>query len=257
MDNKLILDIDKHIATVRLNRPDAYNTLDVEMLETLPDILRKLADDKQIRCVVITGTGDKAFCAGGDVSGLASGTGDAKENELSEQLVQWGQASLLLREMPKPSLAVVNGAAAGAGMALALACDFRLASHNAHFTTAFSNLAMSGDFGGSYFLTQIVGTAKARELYYFSERVSSKEALQLGLVNWLCDSDKLASKTAELTERLTAIPALTASTIKDNMNASLSHSAKDMIDKESYAMIKTAMSKETQQAAIEFFAKKK
>lgn len=257
MDNKLILDINDHIATIRLNRPDAYNTLDVEMLETLPDILCKLADDTQIRCVVITGTGDKAFCAGGDVSGLASGTGEVKENELSEQLVQWGQASLLLREMPKPSLAVVNGAVAGAGMALALACDFRLASHNAHFTTAFSNLAMSGDFGGSYFLTQIVGTAKARELYYFSEHVSSEEALRLGLVNWLCDSDKLTAKTAELTERLTAIPALTASTIKDNMNASLSYSAKDMIDKESYSMIKTAMSKETQQAAIEFFAKKK
>lgn len=257
MDNKLIVDTDGHIATVRLNRPDTYNTLDVEMLNTLPGILRKLADDKNIRCVVITGTGEKAFCAGGDVSGLASGTGEATENKLSEQLVQWGQASLLLREMPKPSLAVVNGAAAGAGMALALACDFRLASHNAHFTTAFSNLAMSGDFGGSYFLTQIVGTAKARELYYFSERVSSEEALQLGLVNWLCDSDKLSEKTAELTARLSALPTLTASTIKENMNASLSYRAKDMIEKESYSMIKTAMSKETQQAAINFFAKKK
>lgn len=262
MEDSLVSRIEEGVATVILNRPAAYNTLSVDMLDKLPELLQSLSDNDDVRCVVLTGAGKKAFCAGGDISALATGSGDsangqADNSELSERLVGWGQAALMLREMPKPTLAVINGAVAGAGLALATACDFRLASHNAHFTTAFSNLAMSGDFGGSYFLSQLVGTAKARELYYFSERVSSEEALQLGLVNWLVESDALLAKTQQLTQRLAVMPRLTASSIKKNMNSALYSNAKDMIHQESYAMIETAMSKETQQAAMAFFANAK
>ncbi len=252
MKDSLVSSIEEGVATVMFNRPEAYNTLSVEMLDALPKLLQALSDNDEVRCVVLTGAGEKAFCAGGDISGLAT-SGDIDKNDLSERLVAWGQAALMLREMPKPTLAVINGAVAGAGLALATACDFRLASHNTHFTTAFSKLAMSGDFGGSYFLSQLVGTAKARELYYFSERVSSEEALQLGLVNWLVESQSLAEKAKQLTQRLVAMPRLTASSIKKNMNSALYSTAKDMIRQESYAMIETAMSKETRQAAMAFF----
>ena len=257
MSDVLDIVIDDGIATITLNRPAAYNTLSVEMLDVLPVLLGQLRDDDNTRCIILTGAGEKAFCAGGDISGLVSGSAGIDKKALSEKLSGWAQSARLLREIPKPTLAMINGAVAGAGLALALACDFRIASRNAHFTTAFSKLAMSGDFGGSYFLSQIVGTAKARELYYFSERVGSEEALRIGLINWLVDYDDLADSTLELAKKLALMPALTAAFIKQNMNDSLSDDIATLIEKESYRMIESAMSEETQQAATAFFSRSK
>ncbi len=254
MTNALILDITKGVATLTLNRPEAYNTLDVAMLDALPPLLAELSENPAVRCVVITGWGEKAFCAGGDISGLTGSEETAETKELSERLVAWGQASRLLHEMPKPTLAVVNGAAAGAGMALALACDLRLATSSAHFTPAFSRLAMSGDFGGSYFLTQLVGPSKARELYFFSPRITAEDALDLGLVNWMVNAEELAGKLEEVVSHLVAMPPLTAKYIKQNMNNALVENAAEIIRQESYNMIETALSEETQQAAMAFFA---
>ncbi len=254
MSSVINLNLNEGVATIELNRPDAYNTMNLEMLDRLPVILTELSENDSVRCVIVKGAGEKAFCAGGDISGLVGGGPDFSQQELVEKLEAWGQASLLLHEMPKPTLAVVNGAAAGAGMALALACDFRLASRDAHFTTSFSKLAMSGDFGGSYFLTQLVGPAKARELYYFSERVDSESALNLGLINWCVSAEELAGKTNEISAHLASMPSLTAKNIKRNMNASLVKSAAEIIRQESSLMIETAMSKETQEAALAFFA---
>lgn len=254
MSSTLNLRMDAGVATVEFNRPDAYNSLNVEMLDSLPILLRELGKDDDVRCIVITGAGNKAFCAGGDISGLVDGNNTPDHSGLVKKLETWGQSSLLLHEMPKPTLAVVNGAAAGAGMALALACDLRIASYSAHFTTAFSKLAMSGDFGGSYFLTRIVGTAKARELYFLSDRIDSETASNLGLVNWRVSDDLLAGKAAAISARLAALPPLTARYIKQNLSDSLHKSASEIIRQESSSMIETAMSKETQQAAMAFFS---
>lgn len=255
MNNTLIVSIEAGVATVELNRPEAYNTLSIEMLDRLPIVLSDLAQDEEVRCVVLTGRGDRAFCAGGDISGLGDGGASTDRAELAQRLEAWGQASLILHEMPKPTLACVNGATAGAGLALALACDLRIASSNAHFTTAFSKLAMSGDFGGSYFLTQLVGPSKAREMYFLSERIDANTALDMNLINWLVPHCELTGKAQGIARRLTAMPALTYRNMKQNLNLALTQDLATVLHQEAIGMIETAMSEETQAAAMAFFSK--
>ena len=248
------LTIEARVATLVLNRPKARNALDVRMLDRLPGLLHELSEDEAVRCVVVTGAGDRAFCAGGDISGLG-GQEVTQPADLVDRLEAWSQASILLHEMPKPTLAAVNGTAAGAGMALALACDLRMASDNARFITSFAKLAMSGDFGGSYYLTQLVGPSKARELYYLSDRVEAEEALALGLVNWIVPSSELIEQTRATAERLAAMPRLTYRNMKRNLNASLHQDVRAVVRLEAEAMIETVMSEETREAATAFFKK--
>ncbi|MEH6583772.1 MAG: enoyl-CoA hydratase-related protein [Halioglobus sp.] len=255
MTNTLNVSTESNVATVELNRPDAYNTLSLEMLDRLPIVLSDLAQDDNIRCVVLTGSGDKAFCAGGDISGLSGDGAIGNSAKLSQQVEAWAQASLILHEMPKPTLASINGVAAGAGMSLALACDLRIASGNAYFKTAFANMAMSGDFGGSYFLTQLVGPSKARELYFLSERIDADNALAMNLVNWLAPHDELKTRTVQMAQRLAAMPLLTWRNMKQNLNIALTQDLASVLHQEAIGMIETAMSEETRAAAMRFFSK--
>ena len=137
-----------------------------------------------------------------------------------------------LFKMPKPTIAALPGAAAGAGLALALACDLRIMSSNAIMTTAFARVGFSGDYGGTYFLTQLVGSAKARELYFLSERVSADEALRLGLTNWVCEPDDLAAKTREIAGRLAAGPSVAYRYMKENLNRAMGGDVDDCLDLE-------------------------
>ena len=251
----LMLEVESGIATLTLNRPHAYNALDEDMLDRLPDLLRQLSVADEVRCVVVTGAGDQAFCAGGDISSL----GDAEvpdPSELVDRLESWSQASVLLHEMPKPTLAVVNGTAAGAGMALALACDLRAVSESARLMTSFVKLAMSGDFGGSYFLTRLVGPSKARELYLLGDAVTADDALTLGLANWVEPSLNLRRFARTIAERLAGIPATTVRNMKRNLNASEDRSLASVVRFEAESMIETAMSEESREAAKAFFDKR-
>ena len=162
------------IATLTMNRPEARNALTPEMMTALADALPRLAADQSVRLVVLTGAGG-AFCAGGDVKRFASqGSADAQSGSAGSFNVEQRvhdlrrrmEVSRHLHEMPKPTLAVIPGPAAGAGLSMALACDLRMAADTAKLTTAFSRIGLSGDFGGAYFLTYLVGAAKARELYF-------------------------------------------------------------------------------------------
>src|SRR5216683_2414818 len=158
------------VAVLTLNRPDRLNAMSGPMLDALLAALPRLAEDPNVGVVVLTGAG-RGFCAGGDVKMMAEGTemaGDTLE-ERAQGLRDKMETSRWLHEMPKPTIAMVRGAAAGAGLSLALACDLRVASDTAKFTTAFARVGYSGDFGGSYFLTRLVGTARARELYFTAE----------------------------------------------------------------------------------------
>ena len=246
--------VEQGVATIVLNRPAALNAMNVYILDSLPELLSELGDDEAIRCVVITREGEKSFSAGGDISGLGGGFG--KPDEMVDKIEAWAQAPVLLREMPKPTLAAVNGVAAGAGMALALACDLRIASDNARFVTAFVKLAISGDFGGSYFLTQLVGPAKARELYFLSDSVDAKEPASLGLVNWLVEAKELRSRTQEIASRLASIPPRTARAMKINLNASLTADMRSLVRLEAESIVQTGMSDETYDAVGSFFKKK-
>jgi 2-(1,2-epoxy-1,2-dihydrophenyl)acetyl-CoA isomerase len=164
------------VLTLTMNRPEARNALTRPMIEALSQQLAAAELDPAVKCIVLTGAG-KGFCAGGDVKGMAArGDGTVGNITIDEaihrQRVNQRATAGKLYKMPKPTIAALPGAAAGAGFSLALACDLRIMASNAILTTAFARVGFSGDYGDSYFLTQPVGSAKARELYFLSDRVT-------------------------------------------------------------------------------------
>ncbi len=205
-----------------LNRPDAERDV-AGMLDPCGG-----AAPPRRRCdvgVVLTGAG-RGFCAGGDVKAMAEGRefgGDTWRRRPRPCARRW--RSRWLHEMPKPTIAMVRGAAAGAGLSLAMACDLRIAGESARFATAFARVGYSGDFGGSYFLTRLVGTAKARELYYTADILSAEQALALGLANRVVPDAQLEEETMALARRLAAGPRVALRYMKRNMNAAESGSA--------------------------------
>src|SRR6195952_5540134 len=180
----LLATVDEGVAVLTMNRPERRNALSSDMLDGLARTLAAVEVDDEVGCVVLTGAGG-AFCAGGDVRAMSEGEGadlpfDAR---VHRQRLSQRATSGKIWSMPKPVIAMLPGPAAGAGLALALSCDLRYAADSAVVTTAFAKVGFSGDYGGTWFLTQIVGTAKARELYYFSDRLSAAEAARHGVVS--------------------------------------------------------------------------
>jgi 2-(1,2-epoxy-1,2-dihydrophenyl)acetyl-CoA isomerase len=176
MEKHLIEAISEGVATLTLNRPERLNALSTPIMDSLLEALPRLARDMAVGVVVLTGAG-RAFCAGGDVKSMAEGSVERSMEDAVTHLRGRMEVSRLLHEIPNPTIAMVNGPAAGAGMSLALACDLRIAAQSARFVSAFANIGFSGDFGGSYFLSKLVGTGKAREVYYTSDPLDAAQAL--------------------------------------------------------------------------------
>ena len=222
----LLASLDEGVLTLTLNRPQARNAMSGEMTAALAQQLADAELNTKVRCVVLTGAG-KGFCAGGDVKGMAaSGDGTVGDNTIDgaihRQRVNQRATAGKLYSMPKPTIAALPGAAAGAGLSLALACDMRVMASNAIMTTAFARVGFSGDYGGTFFMSQLIGTAKARQLYFMSERVSAEEALSLGLTNWVCEPDELAAKTREIAAQLAVGPAVAYRYMKENFARAMS-----------------------------------
>ena len=202
----LLYEVTDAIATLTLNRPERMNALGDTLREDFHEGLRRAIDDPAVRVVVITGAG-KAFCAGGDVKAMQEAKADNRERPLTERVAPGRDRSvLLMRESPKPLVAAVNGAAAGAGMNIALACDIRLASTTAKFSQAFVRRGLHPDWGGTYFLPRIVGMAKAAELIFTGEVIGAEEAHRLGIVSALHAPEALLPATYELAARIAAGP---------------------------------------------------
>jgi 2-(1,2-epoxy-1,2-dihydrophenyl)acetyl-CoA isomerase len=157
--------------------------------------------------------------------------------------------------MPKPTLAALNGAVAGASLSMALACDLRVAAEHAVLTTAFARIGFSGDYGGTYFMTRIVGTARARELYFLGDRVDAVEALRLGLVNRVFARDTFRKETAELARRVAEGPPLGHRYMKRNLNLAETAHLRDLLDLEAEAMMRTGRSEDFRRAAEAFLRK--
>ncbi len=246
---------DGRVAILTMNRPDRLNALSGEMLEALLEALPRLAHDDDVGCVVLTGAG-RGFCAGGDIGAMAEDEGSKTLEQGTARLRRAMDTSRWLREMPKPAIAMVNGPIAGAGMSLGLACDIRIAAEEARFVTAFANVGFSGDFGGSYFLTQIVGTAKARELYFTADKLSAQEALALGIYNRVVAADALRDETLALARRLADGPGIALGYMKKNMNAALTAPLAQMLDMEAMHHMRCAATADHKEAAKAFMEKR-
>jgi 2-(1,2-epoxy-1,2-dihydrophenyl)acetyl-CoA isomerase len=257
MSQELLETVKEGVAVLTMNRPDRLNAMTWPMLETIVAALQRFARDPEVGAVVLTGAG-RAFCSGGDVKAMAEGveaegdTLEARAQALRERM----EVSRWLHELPKPTIAMVRGAAAGAGLSMALACDIRIASDTAKFTTAFARVGYSGDFGGSYFLTQLVGTAKARELYYTGDLVDAQQALALGMVNRVVPDATLEDETMAFASRLAAGPQIALRYMKRNLNAAETGSLKDVFDLEAWHHSRTGQTEDHREAARAFVEKR-
>jgi 2-(1,2-epoxy-1,2-dihydrophenyl)acetyl-CoA isomerase len=255
----LLASLDAGILTLTMNRPDARNAMSGAMTGAMAAQLAAAELDPAVKCIVLTGAG-KGFCAGGDVKGMASGGGGGAgagiDAAIHRQRVNQRSTAGKLFKMPKPTLAALPGAAAGAGLSLALACDMRIMASNAILTTAFARVGFSGDYGGTYFMTQLIGSAKARELYYLSDRVSADEALRLGLTNWVCEPDRLAAKTREIALRLATGPSIAFRYIKENLNRAMAGDVDDCLDLEATHHVHCGQTQDHREATKAFVEKR-
>jgi len=202
----LLYEVKDGIATLTLNRPDRLNALGGSLREDLYDAVTRSAADPEVRVMVITGAG-KGFCSGGDVKAMGEAKAGQRERPLIEKIAPGRDRTLLaMREAPQPIIAAVNGAAAGAGMNLALGCDIRIASTAARFTQAFVKRGLHPDWGGTYFLPRVVGTAKACEMIFTGDVIDAAEAERLGIVSRVVAPEELMPAAYELARRIAAGP---------------------------------------------------
>jgi 2-(1,2-epoxy-1,2-dihydrophenyl)acetyl-CoA isomerase len=262
MTDQLIETFADGVATLIMNRPEARNALTSDMQAALAEAVPRLAADPAVRVVVLTGAGG-AFCAGGDVKGFAqradqidTGGGfnvEARSHGLRAgmEVVRW------LHEMPKPTLAVIPGPAAGAGLSLALACDLRIAADDAKLTTAFSKVGLAGDYGGSYFLTKLVGSAKARELYFTADVVLGSQAAALGIVTKSVPAADLEQAAADYARYLAGLPTVALGYMKRNLNIAEHATLSELLDSEAPNMVRTMLTEDHKAASRAFVAKEK
>lgn len=256
----LLASLEDGVLTLTLNRPEARNAMSRAMNDALAIQLAAAEIDSAVKCIVLTGAG-KGFCAGGDVKGMAArGDGTVGDNTIDgaihlQRVHQRATAGKLFK-MPKPTLAALPGAAAGAGLSLALSCDLRIMASTAIMTTAFARVGFSGDYGGTYFLSQLVGSSKARELYFLSDRVSAEQALRLGLTNWVCEPDQLAGRTREIARRLAQGPTVAYRYMKENLNRAMAGDVDDCLDLEATHHIHCGQTEDHREATKAFVEKR-
>jgi 2-(1,2-epoxy-1,2-dihydrophenyl)acetyl-CoA isomerase len=247
-------ELDGAVATITLNRPDAMNALDVPTKEALLTAVRSASADDSVRAVVLTGTG-RAFCVGQDlkehVQKLTSG-----QPPLSTVHDHYNPITLAIAEMPKPTIAALNGVAAGAGAAFAFACDMRIAADNAAFTLAFAQIGLSADSGASWTLPRLVGTAKAIELLFNPQKIGVREASSLGLVNEIVPADRLAEHVAALAERLAAGPTVSYAALKASVHFGASHTLADTLEFEDAMQARCGATADHREAVDAFLAKR-
>nr|WP_254911595.1 enoyl-CoA hydratase-related protein [Sphingomonas sp. CDS-1] len=229
----LLSTLDQGILTLTLNRPEARNAMSDPMLEAMDRELAFAEGSNEVRCVVLQGSG-RAFCAGGDVKAMGENpiTPSKLDDRVEYQCAIQRATSGRLVAMAKPTMAIIHGPAAGAGFALALACDLRVMARPAFLLTAFASVALSGDFGIGYLLTRLVGTARAREMMFLPERISSDRALDMGLTNWVYEVEDLPKQAAVIARRLASAPPQALGYMKEHLNRALSSEFGPYMDRE-------------------------
>lgn len=210
---EVLLKIEKNIALVIMNRPHVFNAINGDLVDELNEVLDTCAADPEVRCIILTGEG-KAFCAGGDLGYLES----LNEEETLEFFKKFGALAIKLHNIPKPTIAMVNGAAAGAGFNIALACDMIYASELARFAQSFSKVGLIPDFGGLHFLPKVVGPYRAKELMFTAELLSCQNAVKMGFINKICSIDALYDDTMIMANKMARSVPNAIATIKKYIN---------------------------------------
>jgi enoyl-CoA hydratase/carnithine racemase len=252
----LLVERQDGVVTLTLNRPEKRNAANQQMWRELDEVFAEVGERKDDRVLVITGAGD-GFCSGADLSDRASasersagpGAGLARVRRI-------GQVALSLHQLPKPTIAAVNGVAAGAGCNLALGCDLIVASERARFSEIFVQRGLTLDFGGAWLLPRLIGLHRAKELAFFGEIISAEQAASIGLVNRVVPAETLRQTVVELAARLAALPPLSLSLIKMALNRSLSLSMAETLELEALAQA-TAYGTQDMQEAMRAFAEKR
>jgi 2-(1,2-epoxy-1,2-dihydrophenyl)acetyl-CoA isomerase len=258
-DGLVLTDVSDRVATLTFNQPEKLNALSPEMEFKSIDILKKWSLDPDIGVIVVTGAG-RAFCVGGDISKMDkedSGLlqGDTLEKQIDglrrEQELSW-----LLYNIPKVTIAAFNGYAMGAGLAIGLACDLRIASDKAKFGTAYAKVALGGDFGISWLLTQYVGAPKAKELLFLTETIDAAEAQRIGLVNKAVSHEDFASEIHSVASRIAHGAQISFRYMKENVNLSASLGLRAMLDREAETHLRCGRTEDFKEGVQAFIEKR-
>jgi enoyl-CoA hydratase/carnithine racemase len=256
---ELLCEVRDRVATITFNRPEARNSLSDQLTPALRRMVRQMGEDPAVGAILLTGAGT-SFCSGGDVKGMGGGrsptpelTFEAKVERLRER-----QRTLtgVLVAVRKPTIAALPGPAAGAGLAIALACDIRIAAESAFISTGYARIALTGDYGISWLLTRLVGTARARELLFLADRVDARRCEALGLVNRVVTDAELRSESFALAKRLANGPGEAFAGIKDNLDHALTSNFLTSLDHEAANMVKAAATAQHKEAVRAFVEKR-
>jgi 2-(1,2-epoxy-1,2-dihydrophenyl)acetyl-CoA isomerase len=243
------------IATLVMNRPDRLNALNNELAIALNDALGRISGDDSVRVVVLTGAG-RAFCAGGDLALIGKGRASGQTQGLEPLLRSGMQAVLTMRVMPQPVIAAVNGVAAGAGMNIALAADIRIAAEEAAFGQNFAKVGLFPDFGGTYFLPQLVGPAKAAELFYTGDMIDAKAALRLGIVNHVVPAAQLEAEVKSLAQKIAQGPPLPIRAVKKTLFSGEKEKLAAALEQEVQEQVRCYLSEDCSEGIRAFFEKR-
>ena len=260
---ELLCRIEDRVAIITLNRPKKKNALSDHLTPALRQTLLDLETKREVGCILITGSGD-AFCAGGDIGGM--GGNASKDEEVSERptaeervralIHKQETLTLRLADHAKPTIAALPGVAAGAGLCIALACDIRVACRSAFVTTAYRNIGFSGDYGGSWLLTQLVGPSKAKELFFTGRRVQSDEALALGIFNNVFEDASFENEALAMAKQIASGPPIAIAFMKEHINRAVTGDLRSNLAMEADRLIRCAATSDHKEAVKAFMEKR-
>jgi 2-(1,2-epoxy-1,2-dihydrophenyl)acetyl-CoA isomerase len=243
------------VATLTLNRPESLNAFSRDMLESLHEAFARLGNDPAVGVIVVTGAG-RAFSAGGDIKGMGQRSEMGYEQRVAG-LKRMHLLPLMIRNIPKVVIGKINGPAAGAGLGLAMSCDLRIASRSARFGAAFVRMGFSGDFGGTWLMTRLLGTAKAREMFFLGDMIGGEEAGHIGLVSRVVDDAALDEETAALARRIADGPRVALGYMKANLYAAETESFSHVLELEALHQARCSQTEDHKEAVRAFIEKRK
>ncbi len=253
----LTVDTTEHVCTITMNRPKVYNALNDQLTFELQDALKQAARDSDVRVLILTGEG-KAFCSGQDLADLKEKYVPGYYPQLGDDLrKRYNQIATRLRDMDKPTIAAVNGVAAGAGLSFALACDLRIASETASFIEVFINVGLIPDSGSTWTLPRLVGLAKAIEMCFTGDKIKADEALRIGLVNRVVPAEQLMDETRAVAAKLASLPARGIALTKRLLNQSYQRDFAGQLEAEAFAQETAALTEDHVEGVRAFIEKRK